>query len=120
MSTGTPNAVINDATDFWQAIMDTGYLMEGENRAFERHRMKYLSKWLDQWFEAHPEIKVDGPNIEHFAMHAARRLVYAFVFNDEIGADRPDFRGRLRETVMQAVGADKLAEKPDMQEEDDL
>jgi hypothetical protein len=80
------DGTLTDATDFWQLIMDTGYIMEGENRAFERRQMTWLAECLDRWFEAHPEITEDGP-LDHFAMLAVHRLVNAFAFNDGFGAN---------------------------------
>jgi hypothetical protein len=56
------------------------------------------AKCLDTWFAAHPEITVDGP-LDHFAMHAVRCLVNAFVFNDRFGTDNPDFRERLQQLL---------------------
>ena len=107
---------INDATDFWQAIMDVGYIMEGENRAYERERMKWLAECLDAWLAAHPEITIEGP-LEHFAMHAVRRLVSAFVFNDEQGSDDADYRERLQQRVIEGVGGpDEFATKLDEDE----
>jgi hypothetical protein len=111
------DGTINDAMDFWQLIMDTGYIMEGENRAFEREQMKWLASCLDTWFAAHPEIKIDGP-LDHFAMEAVHRLVRAFVFNDDIGADQPDHKELLLDSIVNSVGgpdqfADKLADLDD-------
>ena len=91
--------------------MDTGYLMEGEPRGYERERMKFLAEGLDSFLKAHPEITLDGP-LMHFAMHAVRRLANAFVFNDSIGADQPDFKERLVERIVEdAGGPEQFAEK---------
>src|SRR4051812_7514047 len=77
---------INDATDFWQLIMDIGYLMEGESADYALERMKGLGKGLDAFLRAHPEITDHGPDapLEHFAMHAVCRLAWSFVFNSEV------------------------------------
>jgi hypothetical protein len=74
---------IKDVTDFWQCIETTGYAVEGEDANYTLERVKWLGKCLDAFLRAHPEIKraPDAP-LEHFAMHAASRLAYAFVFND--------------------------------------
>jgi hypothetical protein len=96
------DGTMHSAEDFWQAIMDIGYIIEGENRAFERRKMKALDAWLNTWFAAHPEITVDGP-LEHFAMHAVARLVHAFVFNDEIGADQPDHKELLLHRIIESA-----------------
>jgi hypothetical protein len=60
------DGTINNATDFWQAIMDTGYIMEGESRQFERRQLAWLNECLDKWFEQHPEIAQSVP-LDHFA-----------------------------------------------------
>jgi hypothetical protein len=84
MTARIQNGVINDASDFWQLIMDTGYIMEGENQKFEREQMAWLKACLDKWFADHPEIKIDSGSLDHFAMHAVHRLVGAFPFNDDL------------------------------------
>jgi hypothetical protein len=94
---------IHDATDFWQLIMDTSYIIEGENRGVERKTLHQLKAWLDEFFAANGDITFDGP-LDHFAMHAVRRLVGAFAFNDKIGADQPEFPTRMLDRVAVAVG----------------
>jgi hypothetical protein len=86
--------------DFWQMVMDTGYMMEGERRGYEREKMKMLADGLGCWIKAHPEIKEDGP-LEHFAMFAVWRLAAAFAFNDLCGADLPDFKQRLLDVLLE-------------------
>lgn len=76
------DGTINNPTDFWQLVMDTGYIMEGENRDFEREQLHWLNNCLRKYFDDHPEVKVDSDDLEHFAMHAVERLVGAFTFND--------------------------------------
>jgi hypothetical protein len=111
----------DDATDFWQAVMDTGYLMEGENRAYERERMKWLAEGMNSWLKAHPEITEESDKLEHFAMCAVHRLVNAFVFNDGCGADRPDFKERLLDKIVAASGgAEALADQVAEVDDDDL
>jgi hypothetical protein len=95
--TPTPTENAN-ATAFWQLIADTGYLIEGENRAFEREQLTRLNQHLDKWFADRPEI-FESRALDHFAMHAVHRLVGAFVFNDQCGANEPDFRERLFQLV---------------------
>ena len=104
---------IDDAMEFWQTVMDTGHLIEGENRAFEREWLKLLAQALKEYLDGRPEIDVRGP-LDHFAMHAVLRLASAFVFNDEIGADEPDFKQRQLDDLIKCVGgAGALAEKFD-------
>jgi hypothetical protein len=104
------DGTIKDASDFWQLIQDVGYIIEGENRAYERERLRWLDECLQKWFEAHPEISTardaDGIQpLENFAMESAARLVHAsFVFNDSIGADAPDFRQRTFDQIAEALG----------------
>jgi hypothetical protein len=43
-----------------------------------------------------------------FAMHAVHRLVHAFVFNDQIGADRPDFKQHLFDFVNERVSGGRM------------
>jgi hypothetical protein len=76
------DGTINTGDDFWQLIMDVGYLVEGESQQYERERLHWLNECLEKFFSDHPEITVDG-HPTHFAMHAVRRLVGAFIFNDE-------------------------------------
>jgi hypothetical protein len=92
-----------DAVDFWQLVQDTAYLMEGENRAYERERMKLLAEALGAWLAAHPEITESG-SLDHFAMYSVHRLVNAFVFNDTHGTDQPDFKERLFDSIVANVG----------------
>jgi hypothetical protein len=77
---------MRDAVDFWQMVMDAGYSIEGETRRTEREYLTGLALALDRWLAEHPEVKIDGP-LDHFAMHAVRRLAAAFIFNDSIAAD---------------------------------
>ena len=63
--------------DFWQAVMDTGYLMEGENRDYERRAIKALAESLNEKLEAHPEVSSN----ENFAMEAVAELVNALAEN---------------------------------------
>jgi hypothetical protein len=83
--------------------MDVGYIMEGENRAFEREQLAWLNECFNKWFADHPEVKLNG-ELSEFAMHAVARLVSAFVFNDSNGTDRPDFNTKLRTHVIEACG----------------
>jgi hypothetical protein len=92
-----------DAVDFWQLIMNAGYLMEGESHGYEREKMKWVAECLDTWFAAHPEVREDD-SLEHFAMCSVHRLVSAFAVNDSIGAGQPDFKERLLEQVLDHVG----------------
>jgi len=67
------DGTINDAADFWQLIQDVGYIMEGENKAFERERLHWLDECLQKWLAAHPEIfTARGPDgimpLENFAL----------------------------------------------------
>jgi hypothetical protein len=101
------DGTIKDATDFWQLIMDTAYLMEGENRQFEREQLVWCNECLDKWFAAHPEITQESESLEHFAMCAVRHMVGAFSFNDTVGSAHPDFRRRLLRHVADALGADE-------------
>jgi hypothetical protein len=85
---------IKDANEFWQAVETVGYMIEDENRAYERKYIKLLGKELDEYLKAHPGIKYgpeDGPEapLEHFAMLAVARLANALNFNDANGSDRP-------------------------------
>jgi hypothetical protein len=100
---GRQDGTTFDADDFWQLIMSAGYLMEGENRGYEREKMKWVAERLNAWFAAHPEIREDG-SLECFAMCSVHRLISAFVFNDSIGADQPDFKEGLLEQVLDHVG----------------
>jgi hypothetical protein len=74
--------------EFWEAVEITGYLMEGENRAYERDKIKALAKGLTLMLDDHPEVAlVEGreSSREDFAMSAVARLLNAFVFNDSGG-----------------------------------
>ena len=72
---------MKDATDFWQAVMSVGYLMEGDvSRETERDRLRHLGQGLNRWLDEHPEIGIDA--LDHFAMHAVARLLGALSFND--------------------------------------
>jgi hypothetical protein len=73
---------IKDATDFWQAVMDTGYAMEGESRGYERQAMTSLSETLKGYLREHP---VDIRSDAGFAMEAVARLAGAFAFNGKHG-----------------------------------
>jgi hypothetical protein len=93
------DGTIKDASDFWQLIQDVGYIMEGENRAYERRQLHWLDECIQKWLATHPEIYTacdpDGRMpLENFAITSTARLIHAFVFNDGIGADAPDFRQR--------------------------
>jgi hypothetical protein len=79
---------IKDAGDFWQAVETVGYMIEDENRAYERKHIKILGEALNEYLRAHPEIEY-GPALEHFAMHAVARLANALNFNDANGSDNP-------------------------------
>jgi hypothetical protein len=78
---------MNAAGEFWQAVADTAYALEGEDRRWERECMYGLAITLDRWLAEHPEVKVDSGSREHYAMHAVRRLAAAFVWNDAHCAD---------------------------------
>src|SRR5262245_9475189 len=79
------DGAIKNADDFWQLVQDVAYIIEGENRDFEREYMHWLDACLEKYLTENPEIKfergVECP-LEHFAMLSVRRLVHAFVFND--------------------------------------
>jgi hypothetical protein len=70
---------IKDATDFWQAVLEAGYAMEGESRGYERQTMARLSKALEEYLREHP---VDTTSDAGFAMISVARLAGAFAFND--------------------------------------
>jgi hypothetical protein len=102
------DGTIKDAGDFWQLIQDV-YIMEGENRAYERRKLRWLDECLQKFLAAHPEIYTardpDGRMpLENFAIESTARLVHAFVFNDGIGADDPDFRQRTFDQITGALG----------------
>jgi len=103
------DGTIKDAGDFWQLIQDVGYLMEGENKAYERRQLHWLDECIENWLAAHPEISTArGPDgimpLENFAITSTARLIHAFVFNDGIGADAPDFRQRTFGQITEALG----------------
>jgi hypothetical protein len=96
------DGTINDASDFWQEVMCVGYIIEGENRAFEREHIKWLAEVLNKYLDAHPEI-TESRSLDHFAMRAVARLASAFVFNDRLGADDPVAMERLKQAVIETV-----------------
>jgi len=98
------DGTIEDATDFWQLIQDVGYLIEGENRSYEREQLHWLDECLNKWFATHPEIGAADADLHQFAVQSAARLVHAFVFNDRLGADAPDFRQRTFDRMTEALG----------------
>jgi hypothetical protein len=88
--------------EFWEVVEITGYLMEGENRAYERDKIKALAKALTLMLDDHPEVAlVEGgeSSREDFAMSAVARLLNAFVFNDSGGPEafREALHNRLRD-----------------------
>jgi hypothetical protein len=102
-----------DAAEFWQQVPDTGYIIEGENRQTERQFLHSLVLGLDEWPTAHPEVKIDSGKLDHFAMHAVKRLAAAFIFNDSIAADvvRP-FSTLAGDGVGFVVGSADLDDPP--------
>lgn len=89
---------MKDETDFWQAVENTAYAIEGEGRQYEREKIKQLGVELDRFLADHPEC-ADPQPLSNFAMRAVARLAGAFAFNDEIGADAPDFQKRQNEAL---------------------
>lgn len=74
-----------DREDFWQRVNDAGYAMEGESREYERQTLAGLDAYMDEWMKNHPEIGEYGGSckpIEDWSIHAVKRLVHAFTFND--------------------------------------
>jgi hypothetical protein len=113
------DGTIKNEDDFWQLIQDVAYMMEGENRTYERERLLWLKECLDKWFASHPELGIEqyfkrDPEsgemptervpLNVFAMHCVHRLVGAFSFNDRIGADAPDFRQRTFDRITEPLG----------------
>jgi hypothetical protein len=91
-------------------VTDTGYAIEGETREYEREQLAALKQCLDRWFAQHPDVAEDDP-LDHFAMHAVRRLVGAFAFNDSIGADEPDYKPRLIDRLAARADWPSMGEK---------
>ena len=96
------DGTINDAYDFWQLVQDVGYLIEGEPRAYEREKMRWLDECLGTWLAGH-DVGEASAKLHRFAMESVARLVHAFTFNDDCGADRPDFKERLLERIEPAI-----------------
>lgn|SRR5262245_8804327 len=99
------DGTIKDAGDFWQLIQDVGYLIEGENKIYEREKWHWLDECFDKWLASHPEIGTADADLHQFAVQSVARLVHAFVFNDRIGADTPDFRQRTFDQITEALGS---------------
>jgi hypothetical protein len=73
---------MKDATEFWQAVEETAYAMEGESKDYKRKAMASLSQTLDRYLLEHP---ADPKSEVGFAMHAVARLAGAF--------RKPDLQG---------------------------
>jgi hypothetical protein len=97
------DGTIKDAGDFWQLIEDCRYLMEGENRAYEREKIHWLHECLEKYLATRPEIGAADADLHQFAIYAVTGLVNAFVFNDRLGADAPDFRQRTFDRITEAL-----------------
>lgn len=81
--------------EFWQAVQTVGYMIEGENRAYEREKVKALGKDLARILAEHPETELPQADdtdieprltawpLEYFAVHSVARLANAFNFNDD-------------------------------------
>jgi hypothetical protein len=87
---------INNADDFWQVVMNAGYLMEGESRSYERQKMADLSEILHRYLTGHPDAD--------FSMHAVARLAGAFVFNERFGQEARQASG-LDDAVLAIINA---------------
>jgi hypothetical protein len=66
---------MKDATEFWQAVEETAYAMEGQSKDYKRKAMARLSQTLDGYLLEHP---ADPKSEIGFAMHAVARLAGAF------------------------------------------
>src|SRR5215831_11445553 len=83
------DGTIKNADDFWELIQDVGYIIEGENRDYERERLHWLGQCLDKWLATHGEIGAADADLHRFAIQSVVRLAQAFAFNDMIGANDP-------------------------------
>jgi hypothetical protein len=84
--------------DFWQAIEDASYFIDGvnDNRQSERRQLRKLNEFLIQWLRDHPKMTVTGVADDRpDPMHAVCSLVWRLAVNAEAEeqaeeTDQPD------------------------------
>jgi len=77
-----------------------------ENSDFEPRQLYFLNECLEKWLATQPEIGEANADLHRFAMQSVARLVHAFVLNDGMGVDSPDFKKCLLERVIEKVGGE--------------
>ena len=95
---------IKDETHFWQAVMDIGYAMEGENKDYERGAMVSLSETLNRYLREH---SIDINSDVGFAIVAVTRLAGAFAFNDRIEPRKAHIIDAILKKVSHGNGGDE-------------